>query len=278
MSDLGLGALAPTIDNLIEPEAETTSPMRPEAMDPEHLRELCRKETSYWWHVNKRTLVLSLLERYTRRGDRLLEVGCGAGYLSGEMSRSGLDVVAADISPDAARFTRRRGARDAMVLDATRPWPFAVESFDTVLLLDVLEHLEDDVTALKQAERTLRPGGRVILTVPAHGVLFSPWDAMVGHERRYARRRLKWAARQAGLKPLRLTAWNLISLPPALVLRTRDRLFGSRQAFAEFPNVPERLNALLKWWGRTEAFLAVRWNLRCGLSFAAVLAKDEESV
>ncbi|MBN1346107.1 MAG: class I SAM-dependent methyltransferase [Phycisphaerae bacterium] len=243
-------------------------------MDRKHLIELHEKESSYWWHVNKRRIVMELLGGCVGPGGAVLEVGCGGGYLSAALVKEGRRQVAADISYDAVRFARERGALDAMVFDASRAWPLAAASFDAVLMLDVLEHLDEDARALAEARRVLRDGGVLIATVPAHQGLFSEWDRLVGHRRRYARGQLAAAARAAGLRPLRITAWNLVSFVPAVLLRTRDRLFGSRQTFAEFPAVPAAVNTCLKWAGRLESRLCRRVNLRLGLSFAAVLEKD----
>jgi len=272
-----LGRLRDRLGQLVTvPRPDRAAPGPTERMDPMHLLELREKETSYWWHVNKRQLVMALLKRGVRPGASILEVGCGGGYLATVLAETGWREVAADVSYDAARFARNAGAADALVFDATDAWPVADDRFDAVLMLDVLEHLDDDVAALAEARRVLRPGGVLVLTVPAHPFLFSTWDRLVGHRRRYTRKRLAAAARSACLRPARLTGWNLISLVPALLLRTRDRLLGSTQTVAEFPDVPARVNACLKWLGRIENFFCRRINLRFGLSFAAVLAKDEE--
>ncbi len=252
-------------------------PSHGEAMDPRHLLELREKEASYWWHVNKRRLVMALLRGCVQPGGSILEVGCGGGFLSAALVGDGWREVASDVSYDAARFARDRGATDALVFDAGGGWPFADGSFDAVLMTDVLEHLDEDETALAEAGRILRPGGAVVVTVPAHPFLFSTWDRLVGHRRRYTRTSLTRTVRRAGLCPRRLTAWNLISFAPAVVLRTKDRWFGSTPDHAEFPEVPRVVNACLKWIGHLERTVGARVDLRWGLSYAAVLSKDEES-
>jgi hypothetical protein len=103
--------------------------------------------------------------------------------------------------------------------------------------------------------------------------LFSTWDELVGHQRRYSRRRLLGTAKRAGLAVSSVTAWNLVSFLPAVVLRTKDRVFGSSQTTAQFPEVHPIVNAGLKLTGHVERFLSRMLSLRLGLSFAAVLAK-----
>ncbi len=244
-----------------------------DVMDPRHLRELRRREQTYWWHVNKRRLVLDLLRSQVPAGGRVLEVGCGGGLLQAALAGEGWQTTAADISLAAARFAREQSDAGALVFDATKPWPVDDDAFDAVLMLDVLEHLADDAWPLAEARRVVRRGGAAVITVPAHPFLFSTWDELVGHCRRYTRRRLAHLAGGAGLRLSRLTAWNLISLPPAAILRTKDRLLGSRQSVAEFPSVPDVVNRCLKAVGWAERALTRVFDLRMGLSLAAVLTK-----
>lgn len=244
-----------------------------DVMDPRHLRELRRREQTYWWHVNKRRLVLDLLRANVPAGGRVLEVGCGGGLLQAVLAGEGWRTTAADISLAASRFAREQSGHDALVFDATEPWPVADDAFNAVLMLDVLEHLVDDARPLTEARRVIRCGGAAVITVPAHPFLFSTWDELVGHCRRYTRRRLARLADEAELRLTRLTAWNLVSLPPAAILRTKDRLLGSRQTVAEFPSVPPFLDRCLKAVGSAERTLARRLDLRMGLSLAAVLRK-----
>jgi len=211
-------------------------------VDTAHLMELRRTEAGYWWHVNKRRVARLLLDRYASRDDPLLEVGCGAGLLASELCRDGWRVVAADVLPAAVAFARTRGVPEGAVMDAGARWPFPDGSFGTVLMMDVLEHIEDDAGCLAEARRVLKDGGRVVLSVPACPFLYSPWDRMLGHRRRYSRRRLRAAAADAGLEAVRTTAWNLIGLGPAMFARGWTRLFGSSRAHAEFPKVPRFAN------------------------------------
>jgi len=263
----------PLVDDNFALPSRARAPRAGHRMATGHLVELRKKEAWYWWHVNKRRLVTDLLTRCAVRDGSILEIGCGGGYLSASLSRAGCRGVASDIDYEAARFARDRGATETLVFDASGAWPFATGSFDVVLMLDVLEHLDDDAGALREAHRTLRANGTLVLTVPAHPFLLSSWDRMVGHRRRYTRSRLTNAVRSARFDIRKITAWNLISFLPAVVLRTTDRLFGPGQAIARFPEVPGWLNACLKWQGRIESLLCRRMNLRGGLAFAGVFAK-----
>lgn len=125
----------------------------------------------------------------------ILEIGCGTGTFTGLMLAAGHKVTAVDINPSYVERARSRlsGASGATIVqgDATRmSWTTA---FDTVVLLDVLEHIEDDVGFLRRLGACLRPGGRLLVKVPAGEWLYSPMDVTVGHFRRYTKQRLRRA-------------------------------------------------------------------------------------
>ena len=242
-------------------------------MDEKHLLELCLKEENYWWHVNKRQLVLKFLDSQNISNSRILEVGCGGGFLSSLLAQAGANVVATDMSINATRSVKDRGVTKSLTFDAGQPWPFKNDSFQVVIMLDVLEHIEDDIACLLEARRVLSRGGIALLTVPAHQFLFSSWDKVLGHHRRYSKSILRLAFRSVGFQPILISYHNVLSFFPALILRVKDRLFGSRLDFAEFPRVPEIVNKCLKWWGRLECAL-ISFKLPIGLSFFTVLKSE----
>lgn len=216
-----------------------------------------------------------LLDAALPQRGRLLEVGCGGGLFASLLEGDGWRVVGTDRNPIAARFAREHGVVRAAAYDAGRGWPFAAESFDAFIMLDVLEHIEDDRAALREAARVLRPGGIGIVLVPAYPFLFSAWDTYVGHHRRYTKQALYDVARAAGFEVARGTYWNAITLPAALVLRLKDKFLGVELERGEFPRVSAPVDALLKAYGHIEAAWLARWPVPAGLSFVAVLRKPE---
>lgn len=242
-------------------------------MHHECLVEHHEQERAYWWFVNKRRAVTALLETLLPQGARIIEAGCGGGFFAAELERRGYRVTGADLNPGAARFARDRGLRHALAFDAGRTWPIASGAFDGFLMLDVVEHVEDDGRCLAEACRALRPGGAGVVLVPAHPALFSAWDACVGHHRRYTRRAFAARLRAAGFHIERLSYWNAAALPPAAFLRLRDRWRGTVLERGEFPRVSPALNAALIAYGKCETAWLRRLPIPAGLSLVAALRK-----
>jgi SAM-dependent methyltransferase len=152
-------------------------------------------------------------------GQRILEVGCGIGTYTAEMAVGSRKIVAMDMERAFVDEAVRRLAQhpnvqlvcgDATEIDLSKP---DVEAFDSVVLLDVLEHIEDDVALLARLRARLRPGGHLILKVPAMPSLYSPMDEAIGHWRRYDKKGLTEVISRAGLEVVRMWSFNAAAVP-----------------------------------------------------------------
>jgi SAM-dependent methyltransferase len=240
-------------------------------MDLRHLDELALLEDTYWWHVSKRRLVVSILADRFPAPARLIEGGVGGCGNLLSFREAGYDVAGLDILPEAIEHGHRRGLQNLYCHDLLRPWPVEECSFDVAVLLDVLEHVADPVTMLLHACRALRPGGGIVVTVPAYPWLFGPWDEQLGHYRRYTMAHLREDAEAAGLQVGWLNYWNAFSLPAAIAIRYWQRARGSGGVV--FPRVRPIMNRCLLQLASIEQRWLARRRLPMGLSLVGVLLR-----
>jgi len=143
--------------------------------------------------INYNNFLVELVLKHAKAGDRILDFGAGIGTFSRRISERGHDVTCVEPDPDQAAVIAESGLSVHNSLDQ-----IADESLDYLYMLNVLEHVEHDVALLREIHRKLKPGGRLLIYVPAFNVLFSSMDREVGHYRRYTRSSLASAARLAG--------------------------------------------------------------------------------
>jgi SAM-dependent methyltransferase len=244
------------------------------------------KEQDYWWHVGKRAIVYALLAKYLPAGDRAnrraLDLGCGAGLNLDHLAKLA-EPVGTDFSEEALRFCRERGHKLLCKADAAE-LPFPDGYFDIITALDVIEHLDDDHDALVELRRVLKPGGLLIVSVPAYPLLWSYWDDILGHRRRYTVPSMRRAVRGAGLRVRRASYSNALILAPTVAVRILKTL---RQGAAEragqesdpetdFMPVPGWLNRALTGYYMWEARTLARRSLPFGLSVVCVAQKPVE--
>jgi SAM-dependent methyltransferase len=180
-----------------------------------------RVEDRHWWYRGRRRVLdVVLRDLAIVPGARLLDAGCGSGRNMVELGRHGT-VTGIELSSASVQAARERQAGEVIegsVLDM----PFAEGSFELAVSLDVIEHLEDDVGALRELRRVVAPGGRLLVTVPAYQWLWSRHDVVNHHHRRYSRATLVGAAERAGWRCERITHFNSLLLPLAIGMRALE--------------------------------------------------------
>ncbi len=208
-------------------------------MKPAEYRRMYEAEERQWWYAGQRAIALALLSAALPRssGLRLLDAGCGSGYnlvVLGKLGRA----LGVDLSPAALAFCRERGVR-ALGASVLR-LPFRDAAFDAVTSFDVVYHawVTDDRAAVAEMARVLRPGGVLLLRVPALRSLWGAHDAEVLSRHRYRRRELVRLLAGSGLRVERASYCNSLLFPLLLARRTLDRLLsraGSDVGFLPAP-------------------------------------------
>ncbi len=198
-------------------------------MKHEEYERMYRFEDRYWWFVARRHLITTLLETYyPRTGQlRILDIGCGTGKMLDELKPFG-DVVGADFAPEALQFCITRGAPADLARADVRRLPFADNSFDVVTAMDIIEHIDDDKAASREIFRVLKPGGRLLVTVPAFSSLWSEHDEALHHFRRYTTPHLKDVFQRAGLHVDKLSYTVTTLFAPIWVYRQISNLFSHK--------------------------------------------------
>jgi SAM-dependent methyltransferase len=236
---------------------------------------LFRSEGEHWWLSSRRRLVLDWIrQRYPGRHDlRVLDVGCGTGMMLVEMADLG-EVDGVDASAEALRLCRQRGLDRVRAADVLA-LPFPDGSFDVVTAVDILEHIEDDVAALREWGRVLRPGGRLFLFVPAHAWLWSLQDEISGHRRRYTAESLRAAIAAAGLAVERQSYVSTYLLPVIVVGRVFLKLLRRlRHVESENTLHPSWSNGILKRIFMAEIPALRRTNFPVGASLLSVVVRS----
>lgn len=242
-------------------------------MEKELYAEMAELEETHWWFRARHAVILDIMRRYCPRAGTLLDIGLGTGLNASAFSRAGYRVTGVEPSPEAVAFAQAK-APDIAVIESAFPSPaIPRESFDIVTLLDVLEHFSDDGEALRAVARALRPGGMVVITVPAFAFLWTKHDETAHHFRRYRRGELMRKLRESGLTPEFVSYYNFFLFPPIAGLRLIFRLFGKRSEESDFSRTPKVLNGLLRRLFASERYLLRMGRLPWGVSLIAVATK-----
>ncbi|MSQ29124.1 MAG: class I SAM-dependent methyltransferase [Dehalococcoidia bacterium] len=248
-------------------------------MDVAEITRLAEYEDWYWWHRARRRIIGRLLHHaLTGANHLILDVGAGTGATSQALREYGR-VMAVDMSPEAVSIARGRGLDVARMDAGNLAFPDA--TFDVVVVLDVIEHLEDDAAAVRELRRVLKPGGVLLVTVPAYKWLWSSHDVANRHFRRYRSGELSRLLRDGGLD-VEVCSYVMMSmLLPAAAYRLLERLPGRRvaeeHAHVRFTPVPPLINWALSHIASWGGYMAGRVWLPFGLSIAAVAQRPLEA-
>jgi SAM-dependent methyltransferase len=242
-------------------------------MDERLMNAMLELDDRHWWYRGRRRIIRAELDRLALPpGATVLDAGCGSGRTLEELTDYG-EVHGIELDPGAAELARSRG-RGEVRIGRLEELPWEDATFDLITCLDVIEHTPDDRVTLRELRRVCKPGGFLLVTVPAYQGLWSMHDVANHHYRRYSRARLRASARESGWRLERMTSFNGLLLAPAAAVRLAQRR-RLREPDGDYkPELalgPEWLNVLLEQPLRIEArWLAEGRTLPAGLSLLAV--------
>lgn len=231
----------------------------------ERMREL---ETAHWWFVGRRNVLTRLLSGLKLPKDaKILEAGCGVGGNIAMLAQFGQVSALEPDAPSREHVAQRTGVTP---VEGFLPHqvPYADKSFDAVCAFDVVEHVEDDDGALAKLAALTKPGGYLVVTVPAYAWMWSRHDEIHHHKRRYTRGQILAKVRAAGIEPIKASYFNAALFPLAAVVRALKKLTGARAEDDAMP--PGPLNAIFTWLFSLEAAWLAHASLPFGLSIVVI--------
>jgi SAM-dependent methyltransferase len=213
------------------------------------------EEGNHFWIQGKQLAVREMVGRHC--SGSVLDIGCGTGALLKKLSEAGIEISGIDIHPGAVARCKKQLPKALIIRGDAIRLPLRDSSFEMILALDIMEHVDRDDLLLAEAFRALKPGGHLIMCVPAWRWLFAERDRAAGHLRRYHRRDVVSLLNRAGFLLESLNYYNFILFPLILL----SRLLRLREG-----TLPPLLNSLLASIVKQEVKLSRKWFLPWGSS------------
>jgi SAM-dependent methyltransferase len=219
-----------------------------------------------WWLARAKLALATLRRHNVPTPAKVIDVGCGWGVNLEMLETSGYNASGLDISRQILECIDRPD-RNLIEADLTKTLPADAAVNDGLLALDVLEHIDDDTGALQRMARLLRPGGVAVISVPARPDLFSEFDRIQGHRRRYVPDRLRAAFADSSLEVQEIFWWGAWMVP----ILSRMRKGGETKTYADYLRLPPwPIPLLMKFAYTWEHSRALEGKLRTGTSLFAV--------
>lgn len=243
-------------------------------MERQVFRRMAEIDAEHWWFAARREILSDLVKRMrlgASHNIRILEIGCGTGHNLKMLGQFG-SVDATELDDEARALAATRLGRK--VSDAALPdlGSYPPASFDLIALLDVLEHVSDDTAALDAIRARLKPGGFLLLTIPANPWMWSAHDVAHHHHRRYRKQEIRELLKSAGYSLQLLSYFNTLLFPLIAAARIMNKFSGREGSDEQIPREP--VNSILRSVFSCERRLVGRIPLPFGVSLVAIARKS----
>ena len=232
-------------------------------------QQMAELDQRHWWYRARREVIAALIRRLANPapGAEILEIGCGTGHNLAMLGEFGY-VDALELDEEVRAFAEQRLGRSIMSAPLPELADVPERHYGLVGAFDVIEHIDDDAAAVASIATRLRPGGKFVMTVPAHPWMWSAHDVVNHHKRRYSKRALRALIESSPLKLDRIGYFNSLLFPAAVAERLSSKLRGKNNSDLVLPPAP--FNAALERTFALERHLVGRLPLPVGLSLFAV--------
>jgi SAM-dependent methyltransferase len=229
-------------------------------------------DQDHWWFIARRRILEALIKRVVRPLEkaRVLEVGCGTGHNLAMLGRFG-KLDACELDKCARAVASKRLGRQVRVAKLPDLSMFPRNGYDLIALLDVLEHVPDDLASLRAIHMRLKPGGALLMTVPANPWMWSAHDAAHHHFRRYTKKQLEELFLRSGLEVQLLSYFNSLLFPLVAVARVLGKITRKDSADDKLPSAP--VNWALEKIFSLERGIIGRLPMPFGVSLVAVVRR-----
>lgn len=235
-------------------------------------QDLYNLEDKHFWHLGKRELADKIIKKYLSvKKPQILDIGCGTGKNLDMLNKIGYS-YGIDASPEAIKFCKLRKLNNVSLGKAENTG-FNNNSFDLVTMFDVLEHTSESKT-LAEASRIIKSPGYLLITVPAYKWLWSKWDEVLKHKKRYTKNEIKEILDRYGFKTIKTSYFFSYLLIPVIITRFIKQLMRKEDYGSDFSINNPIINFIAKLANLIEQFIISRSSLPFGTS-VMVLAKKE---
>ena len=239
-------------------------------MDARAYHDMVYRQDEHWWFKARREILSEEIKDLNLRGDiKILEIGCGAGGNISMLQKFG-EVYAVELDEYSREYAKMKMQVEVQPGSLPDNIPFSDNTFDLVCLFDVLEHVKQDDKALIAIQKILVPGGKLLITIPAHQWLFSTHDKILHHHRRYSWKGIVKILNYCNYSILRMSYYNTVLFPVVVIVRLMDLFIHTDKSTGS--SIPSPwLNSILFSLFRFEKYILRHITLPYGASMIIVL-------